>query len=73
MAELRKLAMAGDYEVLSRAAEPIARSLVGDLRSPQRHRPSFEVLMVGDIGSEMRPGSLSPASTLCTGDAPRWR
>jgi arginine decarboxylase len=52
MAELRKLVMAGDYELVSSAAEPIARGLVGDLRTPQRHRPSFEVLMVGDVGSE---------------------
>jgi arginine decarboxylase len=33
------------------AAEPIARSLVGDQRTPQRHRPTFEVLMVADIDS----------------------
>jgi arginine decarboxylase len=52
MAELRKLVLAGDYAMVSSVAEPIARGLVGDLRSPQRHRPSFEVLMVGDIGSE---------------------
>jgi hypothetical protein len=48
MAELRKLIMAGDYELVSSVAEPIAWSLVGDLRSEQRHRPSFEVLVVGD-------------------------
>src|SRR4051794_26858394 len=29
MAELRKLIMAGDYELVSSVAEPIARSLVG--------------------------------------------
>ena len=52
MAELRKLLLAGDYELVSSVAEPIARRLVGDLPSPQQHRPSFEVLMVGDIGSE---------------------
>ena len=52
MSELRELAAAGDYEVLGSIAEPIARGLVGDLRSPQRHRPSFDVLMVGDIGSQ---------------------
>jgi arginine decarboxylase len=52
MAELRELVMAGDYVLVSSVAEPIARRLVGDLRSPQRHRPSFEVLVVSGIGSE---------------------
>jgi arginine decarboxylase len=52
MAELRKLVTAGEYKLVINAAEPIARSLVGDLRTPKRHRPSFEVLMVGDLGAE---------------------
>ena len=52
MAELRKHAMAGDYELVNRVAQPIARGLVGDLRSQQEHRPSFEVLMVGDMSSD---------------------
>jgi len=52
MAELRKHALAGDYELVNTIAQPIARGLVGDLRSQQPHRPSFEVLMVGDMSSE---------------------
>jgi arginine decarboxylase len=52
MAELRMLVMAGNYELVINAAEPIARGLVGDLRTPQRHRPSFEVLIVGQLTSE---------------------
>ena len=52
MAELQKFVIAGNYELVINAAEPIARSLVGDQRTPHRHRPTFEVLMVGDIGSE---------------------
>jgi arginine decarboxylase len=52
MAELRKLVTTGNYEMVSSVAEPIARSLVGDLRTPQRHRPSFEVLMVGALSAE---------------------
>lgn len=50
MAELRKLVLAGDYELVSSVAEPIARPRRRS--ASQRHRPSFEVLMVGDIGSE---------------------
>jgi arginine decarboxylase len=52
MADLRKLVTAGDYESVSSVAEPIARRLVGDLRSTQPGRPSFEVLVVGDISPE---------------------
>jgi arginine decarboxylase len=50
--ELRKLFDAGDYELVSKAVEPIARSLVGDSRSVEPRHPSFEVLVVADIATE---------------------
>jgi arginine decarboxylase len=47
--ELRELFAAGEYEALDRAADPIARRLVGDSPPGERERPSFEVLLVADI------------------------
>jgi arginine decarboxylase len=52
VSELRELIAAGDYELVSKAAEPIARSLVRDTALSERDRPSFEVLVVADIAPE---------------------
>jgi arginine decarboxylase len=50
---LRELVAAGDYELASRTAEPIARSLVGDSAIGEgRDRPSFDVLVVVDNAAE---------------------
>jgi arginine decarboxylase len=49
---LRELVAAGDYELVSRTVDPIARSLVGDTPSGEPKRPSFEVLVVADIATE---------------------
>jgi DNA-binding XRE family transcriptional regulator len=44
VSELRELVAAGDYELASRTAKPIARSLVGDSSAGEgRDRPYFDV------------------------------
>jgi hypothetical protein len=67
--QLRALVAAGDFELASRIAELIARSLVGDTPAgKERDRPSFEVLVVADswqpddLGlSRLGPGLGGPA------------
>jgi arginine decarboxylase len=50
--DLQNLIAVRDYELASKAADRIARSLVRDNASPVRDRPTFEVLVVADIVPE---------------------
>lgn len=46
--ELRDLAGSHDFSQLAQAAQSIAQTVVQDTSSPERTRPSFEVLVVAD-------------------------